>query len=214
MTRIFASIRRNLVGWLALFVAMGGTSIAAGRYIITSTNQIKPSVLATLKGEKGAAGTQGSQGAAGSPGAAGTQGLTGQAGAQGPAGPAGPQGAAGTSEPAATQIVFFEGKPSEFSPTVDVTGYTKYRLITSCAYGSNSESERVEYRIEVSPNGTRWQTPTTTTGDTTSCQFEHDVVEEPIVARYMRVHLFNPVVTLTLETPPSYIDVSAWLSNS
>ena len=208
MSRIVTVVRANLIAWLALFVALSGTGIAASRYIITSTSQIKPSVLAALKGgrsEKGAAGAQGAQGAAGSPGAAG---------AQGPTGPEGIQGPAGASSPAATQAIFFEGKPAEFSPAIDVSGYTKYRLIAACAYGSNSEAERVQFRVEVSANGTHWQTPTTTTGDPTSCEFEHEVVEEPIVARYMRVHLSNPVVSLTLEHPPSYIDMSAWLSNS
>lgn len=41
-------LRRNLVAWIALFFALTGTGVAASRYIITSTSQIKPSVLKDL----------------------------------------------------------------------------------------------------------------------------------------------------------------------
>ncbi len=76
-------IRRNLTyanitATLALLFAMSGGALAASHYLITSTKQIKPSVLTALKGKAGPAG------AAGAPGT------------QGPAGPQGPQGAAGT----------------------------------------------------------------------------------------------------------------------
>ena len=60
-----------VVACLALFVASAGTSIAAKHYLITSTKQIKPSVLKQLKGAKGSRGYTGAQG---------TQGLKGDAG--------------------------------------------------------------------------------------------------------------------------------------
>ncbi len=51
-----------VVACLALFVASTGTSIAARHYLITSTKQIKPSVLVKLKGAKGLKGSKGSKG--------------------------------------------------------------------------------------------------------------------------------------------------------
>ena len=57
-----------------------GTAGAATHYLITSTNQIKPSVRAKLRGNTGPQGPRGSTGATGS---------------QGPKGATGPQGPAG-----------------------------------------------------------------------------------------------------------------------
>jgi hypothetical protein len=68
----------SIIASLALFFALGGTAVAASHYVITSSSQIKPTVLSKLKGKPGP------QGAAGP---AGSQGATGP---QGPAGPAGP----------------------------------------------------------------------------------------------------------------------------
>jgi hypothetical protein len=68
----------NVASTLALFFAVsGGAAFAASHYLITSSRQIKPGVLAQLKGKPG------------KPGKAGV------AGAQGPAGPVGPAGVGG-----------------------------------------------------------------------------------------------------------------------
>ena len=49
MTRVVRHLRRNIVAWVALFFALTGTGLAASRYVITSTSQIKPSVVRELR---------------------------------------------------------------------------------------------------------------------------------------------------------------------
>jgi hypothetical protein len=95
--RILKAIRGNLVAWLALFVALGGTSLAASRYVINSTGQINPKVLRKLEGRAsgartGPTGPAGSQGPRGAEGAKGAQGARGTEGAEGLEGLEGPEG--------------------------------------------------------------------------------------------------------------------------
>jgi hypothetical protein len=94
---MFSSVRRrvtyaNVVVTFALVFAMSGGAYAAGKYLISSTKQIKPSVLKQLQGSAGKTGPQGSAGASG---ANGPQGPAGSQGAVGPQGPKGEPGATG-----------------------------------------------------------------------------------------------------------------------
>ncbi|MGA9285391.1 MAG: hypothetical protein WBV85_08105 [Solirubrobacteraceae bacterium] len=83
----------NIILTLGLVFAMTGGAYAASKVIITSTKQIKPSVLKQLQGKKGA---NGAAGPAGPAGTAGPQGPAGANGKEGGPGVAGKDGAAGT----------------------------------------------------------------------------------------------------------------------
>lgn len=56
----------NIVATLALMFSMSAGAVAATHYVISSTRQVKPSVLRALRGARGPAGPQGPQGAPGS----------------------------------------------------------------------------------------------------------------------------------------------------
>lgn len=84
------------VALLALFVAMGGSAVAASHYLINSTSQVNPKVLKKLKGTDGAEGAKGLMGGTGSAGPRGEAGPEGKPGATGPKGEAGPKGEPGS----------------------------------------------------------------------------------------------------------------------
>jgi hypothetical protein len=83
--RRFRPTASGVIATIALILAMSGGAYAAKKYLITSTKQISPSVLKSLKGAAGKNGAAGPTGPAG----------TGTAGPAGPAGPTGPAGSAG-----------------------------------------------------------------------------------------------------------------------
>jgi hypothetical protein len=83
----------NVTATLALVFSMTGGAMAAHHYLITSTKQISPKVVSTLKGKTGPAGAPG---LAGKEGAAGKEGKEGKEGKDGAAGKEGKEGLAGT----------------------------------------------------------------------------------------------------------------------
>lgn len=85
----------NVALTLMLVFAMTGGAYAAGKYLITSTKQIKPNVLAQLKGKAGSPGAPGARGETGPAGPKGEPGAKGETGPKGESGPAGPKGETG-----------------------------------------------------------------------------------------------------------------------
>jgi hypothetical protein len=82
----------NVLATAALFLALGGSAVAASHYVITSKKQISPKVLKQLRGARGATGARGSIGPSGPTGQTGATGATGAGGPIGPMGPMGPKG--------------------------------------------------------------------------------------------------------------------------
>ena len=145
-------IRRNLVSYLALFVALGGTSYAAvtlprnsvgsaqlQNNAVTSGKVRDHSLLAKdfrahqlpagPQGQAGPAGPQGARGPAGAAGPQGASGGTGPAGPQGATGPAGPQGdagATGSQGPAGPVVVLYKAQ----SGTATTSGGTAIATIS------------------------------------------------------------------------------------
>ena len=93
------SISGVLAATALFFAVAGGGAYAADSYLITSTHQIKPSVLKKLandvRGPRGTRGTVGPQGLTGPQGQQGQPGDTGATGPQGAQGNQGPQGLPG-----------------------------------------------------------------------------------------------------------------------
>ena len=107
MSKIIATfityVRRHHIGLLALFLALGGTSLAAASFVnghqITQhsipKDRLTYGALASLKGQHGVRGAQGPQGLQGGPGSRGPQGPSGPTGLTGPTGPQGDRGPQG-----------------------------------------------------------------------------------------------------------------------
>jgi len=121
----------GVVAVIALVFALAGSAYAAKKYVITSTNQIKPSVLKSLKGSPGAPGATGAQGPKGDTGAAGTNGKDGTNGTNGKDGTNGKSVVLGTINPgdlgcgSGGASVEVEGSGSKKAVCNGETGFTE-----------------------------------------------------------------------------------------
>ncbi len=138
---MFSKLRRpftyaNVAATLALVFAMAGGAYAAKHYLITSTSQISPKVLATLKGKVG---TNGSAGAQGPQGPAGGSGAKGDAGTNGTNGTNGTDGANGSPGAAGKSVVIGEagGNCPENGTSVEVEGSGAKRYVCDGEAGTN-----------------------------------------------------------------------------
>ncbi len=100
---------------IALVLAVTSGAFAAGKYLITSSSQVKPGAISY--GNLSAAATHRLAGQHGSPGAAGPKGDPGAAGAQGPTGQTGPKGDTGATGLGDTGATGPQGPTGQTGPT-------------------------------------------------------------------------------------------------
>jgi len=169
--RAFHHVARNGVGYLALFVALSGTSYAAVQLSANSvgTAHLKKNAVVSAKVKNGSLKTedlsrparralQGPQGPPGPKGARGATGPAGAAGARGPVGPQGPQGKQGEQgPPGLLKVVRRQSAPL----TLPNTGTTAADHYAECnpgevAVGGGARIDQGEarstYLMSVGPN--------------------------------------------------------------
>ncbi|HEX7310615.1 MAG TPA: collagen-like protein [Gaiellaceae bacterium] len=176
LRRSTSYIARHHLALLALFVALGGTSVAAGNAVLArnsvGTRQVVDGSLQTTdlsskarSALKGKTGPRGATGAPGAPGATGSTGAPGVPGATGATGPQGPRGAPGQAARNLFAAVdsdgtLLKGSGATATERGDVGAY---RIqfdtdITNCVYlataGQDTNSLFEDYHLYTSRTGT------------------------------------------------------------
>lgn len=163
MLRVFRShlTYANVVATLALLFAMAGGAVAATHYLITSSKQISPKVLAELKGKQGAPGTKGANGTNGAGGERGEKGergpegkvgLEGKAGPEGTIGPKGEQGNAGGPAAHWRKTIEKAGASKTAPEKVTLEAIAPFTIVGRC-YINGTEETVAETDIETSEEG-------------------------------------------------------------
>jgi hypothetical protein len=183
-------LRQHHLALLALFLALGGTSFAAARYIdglqirpsSIPKNRLTRSAIAELRGAKGPrgiagpAGPRGPRGATGAQGPAGAQGVPGVPGAQGLRGPTGPAGGLATADgiegtpcttsdgPGTASVFYASGGPSN-PASANLNGSSQWQAFVMCLRvddlePNNTRATETDASPFVDPNGAIWASAT------------------------------------------------------
>jgi hypothetical protein len=157
---MFSRIRRritfaNVAMTLALVFAMSGGALAASKYLITSTKQIKPSVLTALKGKTGAAGKEGLAGKEGAAGKEGPKGANGTNGTEGPKGANGTNGTNGSNGESVTALEFTNSR-GKCNGTAAGLGGSEFTVGATTTLACNGKTGNT------GTNGTNGESVTTT----------------------------------------------------
>jgi hypothetical protein len=160
-------IRRNLLGILAIFIALGGTAVAAtvAKDTVTSKSikngqikgvDVKDDGLTatdidegTLEGIRGPQGEPGADGPRGATGDQGPRGATGEPGEEGPQGIQGPQGPAGFS--GVTVITEAESTPVASIETDSMNCPASHPDVTGGGYEITDGFENVAQVVQTRP---------------------------------------------------------------
>jgi len=164
----------TVISLVALFFSLGGVSLAASRYLITNTNQIKPRVLKKLHGANGKNGKNGKNGANGKNGKNGANGTNGAVGGTGASGAA---GTAGTPALYQRTDLHYTTQSTDSSPTgsyklLETIGtFTKLNassaitlVWTSNATGGNGSTTFCQYQLRIDGADDQGSSATTYSG--------------------------------------------------
>jgi hypothetical protein len=167
-----------IVALTALVFSMGGTAIAAKHYLITSTSQIKPSVLRTLEkrlnpnpqvgasvgaptGATGSAGATGPEGKQGAPGIGvtviGPPGLQGNEGLRGPPGLEGKTGETGSAFAQGAYLRRNERAPHAWRTPQGRDGGSLHGSVTAGRWRLHDRTVRACVRLRTEPREPRME---------------------------------------------------------
>jgi hypothetical protein len=167
MHRFARHARANLVGYVALFVALSSTGYAASEKLLPrnsvgtaqvingslQANDLSKKAVGGLRGAKGAPGAVGPQGPAGPQGAAGVQGAPGAVGPKGPTGPAGAPNPNADNSDKLDNLDSLDFLRSNATAGGDLTGSYPNPFVTANAIGTSEVTNSSLTGDDVASNG-------------------------------------------------------------